>query len=80
MNVRRDQVAWSDEEMLKALYLRDHELASGPRIAQRMGRSRGALMGMFNRVHDESMKHFPPDPHDGTMSPRWWAKRAGKPT
>lgn len=80
MNVRRDQVAWSDEEMLQALYLRDHEGLSGPRIAQRMGRSRGAIMGMFKRVHDESMKYFPPCPYDGTMSPRWWDKRASMPT
>ena len=80
MNVRKDQGTWSDEEMLQALYLRDHEGMSGGAIGRRIGRSRGAMQGMFARVRIDTEKHFPPCDQDGTMSPRWWAKRASMPT
>ena len=77
---RVDQDKWTDEEMLDALYLRDHEHMSGTAISKKIGRSRGALYGMFARVRIETEKHFPPCNADGSMSPRWWARRAGPPT
>lgn len=77
---RADLEKWTDEQMLQALYLRDHEGMNGTEIARRMGRSRGSIQGLFLRIRTETEKHFPPCAADGSMSPRWWAKRAGMPT
>lgn len=65
---------WSDTEMLECLHLVDQcgltRLAAG----QKLGRSKGSVIGMLDRVRKESAQQFPPDTNDGTMPPRWWAR------
>lgn len=44
---------WTDDEMLQALQLRDYHGLSAAAIAERMGRSRSSVLGMFKRIADD---------------------------
>lgn len=65
---------WTDDQMLMALHLRDHEGLTGQAIADRTGRSRSAICGMFNRIDRQIAKHDPDRVQDGTMTPLWWRR------
>ncbi len=44
---------WTDDEMLLALRLRDNHGLSAAAIAERMGRSRSSVLGVFKRIADD---------------------------
>jgi hypothetical protein len=63
---------WTDEDLLKALDLRDHEGLTMEVIGQRLGRKRNAVIGALGRV-SAAMK----DDNgvgNGTMPRKWWKR------
>jgi hypothetical protein len=63
---------WTDEDLLKALDLRDHEGLTMEVIGQRLGRNRNAVIGALSRV-GAAMK----DDNgvgNGTMPRKWWKR------
>ena len=65
---------WTDEDMLEALDLRDHEGLTMAEVAKRMGRGRMSIVGLMKRVNDET-DHFDPDGNqNGTMPRKWWKR------
>jgi hypothetical protein len=66
---------WTDEEMLEALYLRDHRGLSAANVARRIGKTRNSVLGMFHRVGRDT---YASDGtrldgnKNGSMPPRWW--------
>lgn len=63
--------AWTDEQMLEALHLRDHAGLSYDSIGDRFGKSKNAVAGLFNRIRSEEQ---PGDAGNGTMKPKWWVR------
>lgn len=53
MNALATTTPWTDDEMLQALQLRDHHGLSAAAIAERMGRSRSSVLGVFKRIADD---------------------------
>lgn len=68
MSGRKD---WTDFEMLAVLDLREFGM-TGDRIAKRFGVSRGAILGMLNRIDRDTDRCFPPCDREGTLAPDWW--------
>ena len=65
---------WTDYDMLTALHMRDHEGLTRQDIAVRLGRTKGAIIGLFDRIERET-DAVDVSPHlNGTMPVRWWAK------
>lgn len=64
------QTQWTDGEILEALELRDHEGWTYARIAERLGRSRSALIGLLQRV--DQAADVAGARGDGTMPRGWW--------
>lgn len=68
---------WSDSEILEALDLHERQGLSFDAVAQRMGRSRGAVAGIVGRVSGaadaEPDLAVKPANRDGGMPARWWA-------
>lgn len=75
-----DRVArggWSDAEMLEALDLRAHEGLTAAQIAARLGKTRGAVIGILNRIDNETNAHDGRGRAgigNGTMARFWWRK------
>jgi len=69
---RRD--LWTDEDILTALDLYDHEGMTATAIAQRFGKSKGAVLGLFKRIRDEMNKSDPDGNQNGTMPRKWWKR------
>lgn len=66
--------AWTDEQILEVLHLRDHEGWSAQMVADRFNKSRNSVVGLLNRV-DKAIKEYDPDGNqNGTMKPRWWKR------
>ena len=61
----------TDEDILTALDLRDHEHLTAGQIARRMGKTRSAICGVFKRVKDAEA---PGRAGDGTMPRGWWRR------
>lgn len=71
--------AWTDEQLLTMLDLRDGEGLTGLEIAARMGSSRSAVLGAMNRI-DKVHAEIPctatrPENRDGGMPRGWWKRR-----
>lgn len=62
---------WTDEDMLMALHLRDHEGLAYEAVGKRFGKSLGAIAGLFKRIADAEVDG---DAGNGTMKPKWWAR------
>jgi hypothetical protein len=60
--------SFSDAELLRVLDLRASGLPAS-KIAARMRRSKGQIVGVLYRIANET---GPADRHDGTMPPGWW--------
>lgn len=65
---------WTDEQMLEALHLRDHEGLTMAAIGKRVGQPRNAVIGMLGRINAAADKADPHGVQDGTMPPRWWRR------
>lgn len=67
--------SWSDNELLTALHLRDHQGMTTREIGERMGRKRNSVIGALNRVNTDVAKHDADGIQNGTMKPLWWRRR-----
>lgn len=67
--------AWTDDEILKALDLIDHEGRSPVQAAAMMGKTEGQIVGIVWRVKKEAKKADPDENQNGTMPRKWWMKR-----
>lgn len=63
----------SDEEILNALHMRDHEGLTYAEISKRMnGLSRSGVSGLFSRIEKVTDKHDLTPHLNGTLAPDWW--------
>jgi hypothetical protein len=69
---------WPEEDILMALHLRDHEGMMFKDIGARLGRTASAVIGLLNRINNDTDKSDPDGNQNGTMKPLWWKKRKGK--
>jgi hypothetical protein len=66
---------WSDEEILTALDMRDHDGASYGKIEKANGRrSRSACIGRLRRVDEDTDATDPDGNQNGTMPRGWWRR------
>lgn len=66
-------MAWTDEEMLIALHMRDHQGMSAAKVATAMNKpSRAAVLGLVHRIGKETDASDPDNHRNGTMKPDWW--------
>jgi hypothetical protein len=63
-----------DERHLMMLHLRDMEGMSASRIAERMGTTKSAVLGVLQRQQRGDPWHAKTTAGDGTMKPLWWRK------
>jgi hypothetical protein len=68
---------WTDEEMLEALYLRDHRGLSAAGVARRMGKTRNSVLGLLHRVGRDTDASDGDGNKNGSMPPRWWDRDGG---
>lgn len=68
--------AWSDEEMLNALYMRDHLGLTAQEVAHRTGRSRSAICGLWKRIGDDADASDKGGHLNGSEAPLWWRRAA----
>ncbi len=70
--------AWTDEQLLTMLDLRDGEGRTGQEIATRMRTSRSAVLAAMNRIdkaHDAvGDATVRPEHRDGGMPRGWWKR------
>jgi hypothetical protein len=66
---------WSDEEILTALHLRDHQRMTRREIGERLGRKKNSVIGVLNRVDQDEAKHDADGIQNGTMKPLWWRRK-----
>ena len=66
------QLIWTDEDMLMALHLYDHEGLTYDQIAARFGRTKGAIAGLMSRIRNDTAGDN--GTGDGTMRPMWWKR------
>lgn len=66
---------WTDEEILMALHLRDHEGMTRREIGERLGRKKNSVIGALNRVDHDVAKHDADGIQNGTMKPLWWRRK-----
>lgn len=72
--MKRHQPPLTDMQLLKVVHLHEVEGLSAQRIAERFGKTKGAICGIIFRVRTET--DATDNGHgNGTMPPRWWAKR-----
>jgi hypothetical protein len=72
MYARSDRPSWSDEDLLTALDLRDHEGATYGQIAKVVDRSRSACIAMLSRIDQDTDDSDPDGNQNGTLSRGWW--------
>lgn len=65
--------AWPDERILSMLDLLDHEGRSRAQVADILGTTKGAVLGMERRVRRDDARH-PETVGDGTMPRGWWRR------
>lgn len=64
----------SDEALLEALHLRDHEGINTTQLAARFGVTRGSMIGALNRIGKHVDATDPDGNQNGTMPPRRWKR------
>ena len=64
---------WTDEAILEALHLMDHEGLTAAETGRRFGVTKNAILGLRYRARHESERHFG-EAGDGTMPPGWWRR------
>lgn len=62
----------TDEEMLTALDMMEQRGLTAAAAGKALGRSRGTLLAMKHRVHEQTDWHDQTPELNGTMPPRWW--------
>ncbi|WP_039983704.1 hypothetical protein [Tritonibacter mobilis] len=68
------QRGMSDETLLEALHLKDHEGLNRTQLANRFGVTRGSMIGALNRIENDTNATDPDGNQNGTMKPRWWKR------
>ena len=66
-----------DIQMLRIMDMKENDHLSGAEIGARLGRSRGAILGLIHRQKkgdDDSCKCQKKINKDGGMPRRWWEK------
>lgn len=58
-------------EMLESLDLRDHEGLSAAEVAARLGKTRAAVLGVWQRIRDAEA---PGAAGDGSLPRGWWRR------
>jgi predicted DNA-binding protein (UPF0251 family) len=71
---RKAAADWLEQDMLHVLDLVDNHGMTRLAAGATVGRSKGAVIGMLDRVRKETAEHWPPDTNDGTMPQRWWER------
>ena len=66
--------AWTDEEILLALDLTDYEGMQRKQVGARLGRSKGSVIGIINRITNDTDASDPDGNQNGTMPRLWWRK------
>lgn len=69
------QRAWTDEEVLEVLHLRDHHGLSAARIARRLGVSRFVITGLWRAINRAEQRFDAAGVGNGTLAPKWWVRR-----
>jgi transposase len=64
----------SDDQLLTALHLREHDGLTTTQIAQRFRVSRGTIIGALNRITKELAATDAGGNQNGTMQPKWWKR------
>ena len=64
---------WTDEMILWALALRDHEGLSAAQAAMRLGVTRSSVLGIYKRIADDELPCScrKPENRDGGMTKDW---------
>jgi len=76
----RDSKSWArlnDEMVLNVLHLRATTDLTAVEVGQRVGRTRGSVLGMEKRIRDAGVQPchcVRPENKDGRMPAKWWAK------
>lgn len=71
----RYRESMTEMQLLEVVRLHEVEGLSAQRIAERFGKTKSAICGIIFRVRTET--DATDNGHsNGTMPPRWWAKRA----
>jgi hypothetical protein len=65
------QGAWTDQQMLHALNMRDAGLTMA-QIGKALQRPRNSIIGALHRIDTETNKHDPDGNQNGTMPAMWW--------
>jgi hypothetical protein len=66
------QGPWTDQQMLHALYMRDHQGKNLREIGKALGRPRNSVVGMMHRMNVDLAQSDPDGNQNGTMKPLWW--------
>ncbi|NOX39737.1 MAG: hypothetical protein GXP05_04280 [Alphaproteobacteria bacterium] len=66
--------SWRDEEMLSVLHMRDIEGLKFQRIADAIGRGKNSVVGVVNRINNETDSTDKAGNQNGTLSPKWWVR------
>lgn len=48
-----NRITWTDDLMLDALHMRDHRKMTARQIAEQMGTTKSAILGLFKRIADD---------------------------
>ncbi|GLO70300.1 hypothetical protein MACH17_18170 [Phaeobacter inhibens] len=68
------QRGMSDEQLLNALHLRDHDGLTCGELAQRFRVSRGTMIGAMYRIDQDTDRSDPDGNKNGSMKPKWWKR------
>lgn len=63
-----NRITWTDDLMLDALHMRDHRKMTARQIAEQMGTTKSAILGLFKRIADDEAAS-PVNPGEGSMRP-----------
>lgn len=66
--------AMTDEQLLMALHLRDHEGLMTAEIGERLSRSKNSVVGALNRINRDTDASDPDGNQNGSMAPLWWRR------
>lgn len=73
---------WTDQQMLEILDKRERVGLTGAKIAEALGVSRSAILGLLFRLNrdtdlaEQGSIVTKPENRDGGMPVRWWARRS----
>ncbi len=65
---------WTDEQILEALALMDHDKLTASAVAKRFRTTKNAILGLRFKTLGPMSARMTPEPGDGTMPARWWVR------